>query len=116
MMSSSVDLPAPFGPIRKRSSPWLILTLRSLSTLKPSKLTVTPRTSMMKSPIVNILSLSNDLGCFRFNCRFRRGMRDIRFVPERFQALVAVLERAEQPFREEQHDADEQQAHNQLPD
>ena len=38
--SIMVVLPAPFGPMMQRSSPPLMLRLRALSALKPSKLTV----------------------------------------------------------------------------
>src|SRR5450755_4259689 len=41
MTSISVVLPAPFGPIRQRSSPLSRIRVRLFSALKPSKLTLT---------------------------------------------------------------------------
>ncbi len=40
MTSIMVVLPAPFGPMMQRSSPAAMSSVRSLSALKPSKLTV----------------------------------------------------------------------------
>ena len=40
MQSMSVVLPAPFGPMRQRSSPWSSVSVTSSSALKPSKLTL----------------------------------------------------------------------------
>src|SRR6478752_3881351 len=45
MMSISVVLPAPFGPIKQRSSPLSRINVRSVMALKPSKLTLTLSTT-----------------------------------------------------------------------
>src|SRR6185369_7590226 len=45
MMSINVVLPAPFGPIKHRSSPLSRIRVRSVIALKPSKLTLTLSTT-----------------------------------------------------------------------
>src|SRR6478752_4324838 len=134
MMSISVVLPAPFGPIKQRSSPLSRINVRSVMALKPSKLTLTlsttrtacrlPTTAARRSGSTKrgrtdqrlpLLSPGLGSGPALGSSRDRASRNYSRQMIPTLALPLQATESARNAVREKERDCDEQQAEHVQP-